>query len=161
MNPSVRWRPLAVAFSISLAIASLGSTFTDLGPWYQSLRQPFWKPPDAAFGIVWSIIFSFAAFSGALAWSAARSVGHKAWVLTLFLGNGAFNVLWSWLYFVQQRPDWAMLEWGFLWASVLLLVVGLWRISNFAAILNLPYLLWVTTAGALNWATVNLNNPFG
>lgn len=160
MNPALRWRPLAVAFAISLATASLGASFTELGSWYQGLRQPFWKPPDVAFGIIWSVIFSFAAFSGALAWTKAHGARSKARVLTLFLGNALLNLLWSWLYFAQRRPDWSMVEWGPLWLSVLLLVVGVWRISRFAACMNLPYLVWVSAAGALNWATIELNGPF-
>lgn len=160
MKIALRWRPLTAAFVISMATATLGSSFTELGPWYQGLRQPPWKPPDFAFGIIWSIIFFNAALSGALAWSAAQGHRSKSWLLVLFLGNAVLNVMWSWLYFSLQRPDWAMFQWVFLWISVLLLVVGLWRISRFAATLNLPYLVWVSAAGLLNWATVTLNGPF-
>jgi tryptophan-rich sensory protein len=35
------------------------------------------------------------------------------------------------------------------------------RWSRPAAWLLLPYLLWVAYAGALNWANVRLNGPFG
>ena len=161
MNLALRWRPFAVAFAICLAVAIVGSTLTELGPWYRGLRQPAWKPPDAAFGVIWSAIFFFAALSGSLAWSAALDTIRRRWVLTLFLVNAALNLLWSWLYFAQRRPDWAMVEYGFLWISVLSLVVGLWRTSRLAAVLNLPYLVWVSTAGLLNWAAVVLNGPFG
>ena len=33
-----------------LTVAILGGLSTDLGPWYQALKEPFWKPPDIAFG---------------------------------------------------------------------------------------------------------------
>jgi tryptophan-rich sensory protein len=70
-------------------------------------------------------------------------------------------VLWSWLYFTLKRPDWALNELYVLWASVLLLILGLWRISKLSSIMILPYLMWVTTAGLLNHSTIELNGPFG
>jgi tryptophan-rich sensory protein len=65
------------------------------------------------------------------------------------------------LFFRLQRPDWALIEVPFLWASVLALMVGLWPIDQFAALLILPYLLWVTFASTLNWGVVRLNPAFG
>ena len=35
------------------------------------------------------------------------------------------------------------------------------RYSRTASLLLVPYLVWVTIAGALNWAIVELNGPFG
>jgi translocator protein len=53
-----------------------------------------------------------------------------------------------------------MIEWTLLWLSVLSLIVGTWRLSRPAALLNIPYLAWVTVAGGLNLATIRLNGPF-
>lgn len=154
------WRALALAFGMSMAIASAGAALTELGPWYFALKQPAWKPPDYAFGIIWSTIFSLCAISAALAWSRAASPVHRRRVWLLFLVNGALNVLWSLLYFKLQRPDWAMAEWVVLWLSVLALVLGLRTYSRWASWLNVPYLLWVSAAGLLNWQTIVLNGPF-
>ena len=41
------------------------------------------------------------------------------------------------------------------------LIVYCWRLSKLASVLLIPYLLWVTIAGALNWQIVQLNAPFG
>jgi tryptophan-rich sensory protein len=79
----------------------------------------------------------------------------------LFLLNGALNMCWSLLYFKLQRPDWAIWEWGLLWLSVLSLVLGLRAYGRVASWLNIPYLLWVSAAGLLNWQTIVLNGPFG
>ena len=75
----------------------------------------------------------------------------------LFASFGVLNMLWSFLFFTLKHPDWALIEWGFLWLSVLSLVLGLWRTSRVAAGLNLPYLAWVSTAGLLNWQVIVLN----
>jgi tryptophan-rich sensory protein len=81
-------------------------------------------------------------------------------MLALFALNGFLNLLWSLLYFRLRRPDWALIEVGLLWLSVLLLIVVLGRYSRTAAWLLAPYLAWITFAGALNWGTVQLNQPF-
>jgi benzodiazapine receptor len=155
------WRALALAFCISMGIAGAGAALTELGPWYFALKQPAWKPPDYAFGIIWTTIFSLCAISAALAWVQATTSARKRRLWLLFLVNGALNALWSLLYFKLQRPDWAMAEWAVLWLSVLALVLGLRPYSRLAAWLIVPYLLWVSAAGLLNWQTIVLNGPFG
>ena len=160
MNDWQRWRPLGVALLASYATAGIGGALTDLGPWYQALVQPAWKPPDAAFGPIWTLIFTLAAISGAMGWQAAEYPWERQRVVGLFVVNAVFNIAWSALFFTIKRPDWALMEWGALWLSVVALLVGLWPISRLAALLHLPYLIWVSVAGWLNWDNVRLNAPF-
>jgi translocator protein len=160
MSAWMRWRPLVVALVLSYATAGIGGAFTDLGPWYFALQQPDWKPPDWAFGPIWTLIFTLAAVSAAMAWQASEYPHERRRVVLLFGLNAVLNVAWSALFFTLKRPDWALLEWAGLWCSVVSLVVGLWPLSRVAALLNLPYVVWVTTAGVLNQANVALNGPF-
>ena len=44
------------------------------------------------------------------------------------------------LFFRLQRPDWALVEVGLLWLSILLLIVVLARYSKAAGVLLVPYL---------------------
>lgn len=159
MNLPPRWPGLWLALAVSFGVAGLGSALTDLGPWYQALRQPEWKPHDLWFGPIWTTIFTLAAISAWWAWHAAPTVPARRRLLVLFAFNAVCNVAWSGLFFALQRPDWAMGEWVLLWLSVGALVVGLWPLSRLAALLNLPYWVWVSVAGALNWANVVLNGP--
>ena len=154
------WQPVVIAAGAAIAVAGLGGLMTDIGPWYLGLKQPAWKPPDWAFGPAWTIIFALAAASGVVAWRSAPSQAGREWLLGLFALNGFLNVLWSLLYFRLQRPDWALMEVGLLWLSVLLLMVVTGRYSRKASLLLAPYLVWIAFAGALNAATVRLNGPF-
>jgi len=155
-----RLQPVLVAAAAAMAVAGLGALMTDLGDWYHQLAQPAWKPPDWLFGPIWTTIFALAAAAGVSAWHKAPDQASRAWMLALFALNGFLNVLWSLLYFRLRRPDWALMEVGLLWMSVLLLIVVLGRYSSTAAWLLAPYLAWITLAGALNWGTVQLNMPF-
>jgi len=155
------WPAFGIAFGISLAVAALGAQLTELGPWYYALKQPSWKPPDYAFGVIWSAIFTLCAFSAAIAWTQAAGAARKRRLWVLFLLNALLNMAWSLLYFKLQRPDWALGEWALLWLSVLSLVLGMRSYARVASWLVVPYLLWVSAAGVLNWQTLVLNGPFG
>jgi tryptophan-rich sensory protein len=161
MNLSNRWVGLTIAFACSFSVAGIGGALTDLGPWYQALKQPEWKPPDAAFGTIWTTIFTLCALSGWGAWQLSDTRAKQIRIGVLFALNAGLNIFWSWLYFNQHRPDWSLVELYFLWASILLLIVGLWRLSKTSSVMLLPYLAWVTAAGFLNAATIELNGPFG
>jgi len=154
-------KQMAVALVWISAVSALGQSLTDLGPWYQALKQPEWKPPDWAFGVIWTSIFVLIAVASVLAWRCARTVADRAQLLALFTLNSMLHVLWSMLFFTVKRPDWAMVELVFLWLSIAAMIVVFWRLSRVASLLLLPYITWVTIAGFLNYANIQLNGPFG
>jgi tryptophan-rich sensory protein len=100
------------------------------------------------------------AFSGWWAWRVTADPVRRQQGLMLWGLNGLLNVTWSLLFFKLQRPDWALMEWGLLWLSVAAIIWALRRDSPLAAWLQLPYLLWVSVAGLLNQAVIQLNGPF-
>ena len=153
--------PSALAAFAALAVATLGMTITDLGPWYRSLAQPGWAPPDPLYGAAWTAIFALTAGSGVLAWAAAPSRSALETLIGLFALNGFLNVLWSLLFFQFRRPDWALFELVLLWGSIVALILVVSRHSRPAAWLLLPYLAWVSFAGVLNGEIVRLNGAFG
>lgn len=159
-----RWGLLiqvAVATAWVFAVSLIGQSLTDLGSWYQQLRQPDWKPPDWAFGVIWTSIFVLIVIAGVTAWRKTVSATQRNTILLLFAANSALHIGWSYLFFFLQRPDWAFIELVFLWLSIAAIMFYFWKISRLAAVLLLPYLVWVTIAGFLNYANVELNGPFG
>ncbi|WP_443025507.1 TspO/MBR family protein [Sphingomonas sp. PB4P5] len=155
------WIPIAVAVGVALFLGVFGGLMTPIGPWYRDLRKPGLQPPNWLFGPAWTIILGLAAWSAVLAWNAAPDVATQTRVIILFAVNALFHALWSPLFFRARRPDWALVEVVFLWASLVALVVGLWPISHQASLLIVPYLAWVSFAAWLNSAIVRLNRPFG
>lgn len=153
--------PVPIAAAAATLVAVVGAGFTELGDWYRNLVQPAWKPPDWAFGPAWTLIFALAAAAGVIGWRSAPTRRDRTTLVCAFAANGVLNALWSLLYFKLRRPDWAAAEVVLLWLSVLLLIVLLVRHAVNAAWLLVPYFGWVGFAGALNWATVQLNGPFG
>ena len=158
--PTKTLSPILVAGLAVLGVAVLGGLLTEIGPWYKSLVQPAFKPPDAWFGPVWTLIFVLSAIAGATAWNQTPDRTSRYWLVGLFALNAGLNSLWSLLFFKLQRPDWALLEVGFLWLSIAALMWTMKSYSRRASALLLPYLLWVSFAIAINYATVQLNGPF-
>jgi tryptophan-rich sensory protein len=150
-------RPVLAAAGAAAVVAMIGVLMTDLGPWYLGLRMPAWKPPDALFGPAWTLIFATAALAGAYGWQALPGRQARLALCGYFAANAVLNVLWSALFFRLQRPDWALLEVGLLWLSVLVLMVTLWRATRRGSLLLAPYLVWVSYAALLNLAVVRLN----
>lgn len=153
--------PALLAALAAILVAALGTTLTELGPWYRGLAQPGWAPPDMLYGVGWTIIFALAALAGVSAWRKAGTRRDSEMIIGLFALNGFLNILWSLLFFRMQRPDWAMAEVVLLWLSVAALIMVCWRQSRAAGLLLLPYLAWVGFAALLNWRIVQLNAPFG
>lgn len=152
--------PIAVGAAAAVLVAAAGMTMTELGPWYKGLNQPAWAPPDWAFGVIWTIIFSLTTIAGVSAWRRVPDERAGEALIGMLAFNGFLNLLWSFLFFKMQRPDWALFEVALLWLSILMLIMMTRRYAPAAALLFIPYLIWVTIAAALNYQVVMLNRPF-
>ena len=153
--------PIVIAALATLAVAVMGATITEIGPWYHGLAQPRWAPPEATFGVAWTIIYLCTALAAVTGWRAMPDARGADWMVGLFALNGFLNIVWSLLFFRLHRPDWAAVEVIALWVSIAVWIYVVWRRSLVAGLLLLPYLAWVTFAGYLTMTIVRLNGPFG
>lgn len=127
----------------------------DAPSFYAQLSKPSWAPPAQVFGPVWTVLY---ALMGVAAWLVWRSPGPKSAALILFGAQLAANALWSWLFFAWHRGALAAVEILILLALIAAMIVAFWRIGRLAALLLVPYLLWVSFASVLTW-TVWRSNP--
>ena len=151
---------IAAALASSL-VAAIGATLSQVGPWYWGLTKPAWTPPDFAFGIIWTLVFGLITISGAYALSTAPDNASRNRIIAAFAFNGFLNIVWSLLFFRMQRPDWALIEVGPFWLSIVALMWLTARHSRTGTLLLIPYLVWVSVAAFLNWEVVSMNGPFG
>ena len=153
--------PVIICAGAAIFLGAIGGLMTPIDTWYANLRKPAWQPPNWAFGPAWTIILGLAAWSAVIAWNAAPDDAARRSVIILFAVNAVCHFLWSPLFFRLRRPDWALIEVIFLWASLVALIVGLWPFAPKASLLIVPYFLWVSFASFLNYTIVRLNGRFG
>ncbi len=151
---------IIIAVVATICVLGAGGALTEIGPWYHSLRSPPWRPPNWAFGPVWTTIGIFTCAAAVIIWRASPTAWDKIETIGLFAINAVLNIVWSLLFFKLKRPDWALIEVVFLWLSILALILGFYPRSPLAAALLVPYLIWVSIASVLNRAMVRLNAPF-
>ncbi len=155
------WGPTLAAAGGVTFLGAAGMSLTTLGPWYRQLQKPSWQPPDWLFGPAWTLIFILEAASFVIGWHSVHSPGATALFIGVYLANGLFNILWSYLFFTLRRPDFAVREAVLLWLSVASIMLVLHQYAGPAWIFLLPYLLWVSFAIFLNLTIIRLNAPFG
>lgn len=126
------------------------------GDFYLSLHRPWWAPPAWTFGVVWTALYVLMAVAAWLVWRvrARRGARHA---LILYGLQLALNALWPWLFFAWRRGGLAFAEVVLLLGVVGTTVVAFARVRRRAAVLLLPYLLWVAFASALTLAMWKLN----
>ena len=64
-----------IILGLNLAAAMSGALFRP-GDWYETLRKPWWRPPNAAFPIVWMTLYILLTFATWRVWT--RASGAEA-----------------------------------------------------------------------------------
>ena len=125
--------------------------------WYFALEKPGLTPPDIMFAVVWPILFVLMAFGAILVRIKAGSFAASSGALGLYFTQLALNLSWSWLFFGFHQVLIAMIVLVSLWILIFAMIRAFAKHSKAAAILQVPYLLWISFAGYLNASILLLN----
>lgn len=141
------------------AIGALGavSSARSVRTWLPTLDQPRWQPPGWLFGPVWTALYSTMGISLAAVRRTPGDAAPRARAQRLFAVQLAVNALWSYLFFGRRNPRAALVDAVVIVAAVAATVRAIWAIHRPAALLLLPYLVWVSFALALNIDLVRRN----
>ena len=157
-SPTGQLLVLAGLIALCLAVGALGALATaqSVGTWYQTLAKPSFNPPDRVFGPVWTALYILMAVAAWLAWRSASWRAARP-ALMLFALQLALNLGWSLLFFGARWIGGALVEVVLLWFAIAATIAAFRRHSQWAGILMMPYIAWVTFATALNFAIWRLN----
>ena len=152
------WVGVIVAVVGCELAGGIGALFTtpSIPTWYAGLVKPALNPPAWVFGPVWTLLYALMGVALFLIWRSARSKG-KGMAYAFFGVQLALNTLWSIIFFGWHEPGNASVEIIFLWLAIVATVISFNRISHAAALLLVPYLLWVSFASYLNLSLWQLN----
>ena len=120
------------------------------------LQKPPLSPPGWVFPVVWTILYGLMGLSAAKIYAApptqARSRG-----LNLFIAQQIVNFFWSPIFFNAQAYGFALVWLLLLWVLVVLMTLQFRKVNKTAALLQIPYILWLTFAAYLNYGVWQLN----
>lgn len=151
-----KYRPYLLSVLLALAVGGLSAIAVAKGmPTYEQLFKPAFTPPATVFPIVWTILYILMGVSAARIWKSADS--GRGFALTVYAAQLLVNGVWSLLFFGCGAYLLAFVWLLLLWALILAMILLFARIDRAAALLQIPYLLWVTFAGILNFAIWYLN----
>jgi tryptophan-rich sensory protein len=146
------WTLFAIFLAACFAAGSTGALF-EPGEWYKRLSKPTWTPPNWAFPVAWSTLYL------CIAAAAARvaPLEGSQYAMAFFALQIALNTLWTPVFFGLKRMGAGMAVLVALWIAVAATLGTFWTLDWIAGLLFVPYLLWVTIAGALNYSVWRLN----
>jgi len=149
------WALFLTFLAAAGAAAATGAMF-EPGDWYEKLDKPVWTPPGWVFPLVWTTLYI------AMAYAAMRVAGlpGSGQALAFWALQIALNTLWSPVFFGLHRMRAALVVLGLMWLAVAATTAAFLALDTIAGALLLPYLLWVTIAGALNLSVLRRNPQF-
>lgn len=124
---------------------------------YAEFIKPPLSPPGFIFPVVWAVLYAAMGFSAYLIYSEEDYGSEKRLSLGLYVIQLAINFLWSIIFFRFRFFFGAVVLAVLLWIAVAAMIVAFRRVKPVAALINLPYLIWVTFAVYLTIGVFILN----
>ena len=152
----LNFKELFISILISLGTGILSSILTfknmDL---YSTIVLPPLAPSRILFPIVWSILYIL---MGVSAYGVYQSNSKdKSFALIIYALQLAINFIWTLLFF-NARFFWiSFLCLITLWILILAMIKTFKSINELSGYLQIPYILWVSFAGYLNFMIAILN----
>lgn len=152
------WKAL-LAIAICELAGIIGSLFTvqAIPTWYADLAKPALNPPSFVFGPVWTVLYALMGIAAFLVWKKSKGNKSAKPALIIFGIQLALNAAWSIIFFGMQSPGLALVDIILMWIAIIATIFAFNKISRTAALLLLPYLLWVSFAMYLNYSIWLLN----
>ncbi|NWJ51276.1 MAG: tryptophan-rich sensory protein [Bacteroidetes bacterium] len=149
---------LIASLLLPLAIGGIAGMFTTkaIPGWYATLNQPSFNPPNWVFAPVWTTLYIIMGISLFMIWRLDKSKERNQ-AIVIFMVQLLFNFCWSFFFFYFKMIGVALVDIIVLWITIIFMLVRFYKIKPLAAYINIPYLLWVTFATALNMAYFFLN----
>lgn len=158
------WNDLIKLFVSIIACFTAGAigtlfTFKSIPTWYAGLKKPTYTPPNRVFGPVWTTLYLLMAISVFLVWKTGLTTSSANVAFSLFWIQLGVNALWSVIFFGAKSKGGGVVTIVVLWLLILATMVASFRVSTWAGILLVPYIIWVSIATYLNVGVWWLNRP--
>lgn len=154
----VNWPALLASIVLCQLAGIVPSILTanDVATWYPTLVKPAFNPPSWVFGPVWTTLYLLMGISLYLVWQSESSRIRQV-ALAVFGVQLVLNASWTLVFFGAHLLFGGLVVIVALLGAIVLTIATFVRIDRRAAVLLLPYLLWVSFATVLNYELWRLN----
>ncbi len=141
-----------------VGVLLIGKWFSHTGMvWYDTLVLPSLTPTKLAFPVIWHILAIFTSVALLLFYNRSER-DLMFWIILILFGtNGILNLAWTKVFFGLHNIGVAFLIAVALEFNLIALVSLMYKRHKLAALLLVPYMLWVLFAVYLNWRVWVLN----
>ncbi len=151
-------KTLLIFISIPLLVGIVAGLLTrDSMEAFGQLNKPPLSPPGILFPIVWTILYTLMGIASYLVYASDKEKEEVNTALLVYFIQLAVNFFWSIFFFNLEWYTFSFFWLVLLWVLIFYTIRLFYPISNTAAYLLIPYLLWVTFAGYLNLGIAALN----
>jgi len=152
---------LAAFLVLTLCAGAVGALFSPgfsapAAHWYAALAKPEWVPAQKYFPAVWIVLYVLMAIAAWIIWRERYHRGRTAAIMA-FCIQLLLNTLWPPLFFGLKNIDAGLFEIVALWLAVGWTIREFARVKFGAALILVPYFLWVTMIAAINLTAWKLN----
>ena len=153
----LQWKKLLACIALPLAVGGAAALLSGGMDIYDVLEKPPLAPPGWLFPVVWTALYALMGYASyrVLVSDAPATEVRRAWFW--YLLQLAANFIWPLLFFRGLLLGPALVCLLALWVLILMTIRSFSRIDALAGDLLLPYILWVTFAGYLNFGFLLLN----
>ena len=124
---------------------------------YIQYIQPSWAPPGWLFGPVWSVLYVLIAFSFGYVFIKAWQGQIPAIIALPFVINIIANAAFTPVQFGLKNLPLASVVIVAVLASLVWSMIAIWPYYKWVALMQIPYLLWVSFATVLQFTITYLN----
>lgn len=155
----MKWniKKLLLCLGIPLAVGGLSTLVSGGMADYPALNQPPLAPPGWVFPVVWTVLYLLIGYASYRIVQSGADADKIRQALIPYALQLAANFLWSPVFFGLEWRLAAFFILLILWVLISLTIKRFGEIDALAADLLLPYILWVTFAGYLNFGVYLLN----
>ena len=152
------WKTYALWVGVTLAVGALSGFLSRNGmkSFAETVNQPPLSPPMILFPIVWSILYILMGVGATRIYLSGAQIGKNR-CLNLYVVQLVVNFFWSLLFFNAAAYGFALLWLLLLLGLVIAMTLCFWKQDRLAALLQIPYILWLMFATYLNYGIWRLN----
>lgn len=151
------WKKRLICWAIPLAVGGLAALLSGGMGSYKVMNQPPLSPPGWVFPIVWTILYLLMGEASYRVLTSGEDMVLIRSALKVYAVQLALNFLWPLVFFGAEMYLLAFIILIALWVAIFITLRQFSAIDETAGNLLLPYLLWVTFAGYLNFGVFLLN----